>query len=944
MVPNPQQRQAAERQLHEWANMVDQQAGLCHALLEISTTNSVQDATRHAAAIYFKNLVKGHWDEARHDHVIMVGDKAFVKSNILDVMLQSPEYIRKTLGEAVMVICEVDFPSRWPDLVPNIAQKLSSSNLQVIQGALTTAHAIFSRYQKQECLNEQLVEELTAVNKSIAMPLLNVLEESQRQSSLLVAKLCVDVFYDLCYLDFGVEVESSLERWMNCFLTLIQINVSNDQEAWADLKGSIIRTLALFLTKYDEDFTPYLEAFCQAVWGVLQKVTENPIEDSVSIGAMDFLAAAMKGIHYKLFIDPQMQRTICEYIIVPNILLRESDVEMFEDDTGEYIQRDIEGSDVHTRRRAASELGQALLSEHFNNEGFQLLSRTVENMFQQALANPGQNWRQMDGALHMMMSLSTQAGMGALHATTNIRQLCDLKEVFARYVLPDLKDPKVVHPILKADNIKFVCCFRMQIPKSALVELLPSLSNWIKHDNDVIVTYTAHAIDRLIHNKENGMRRQDLQPVAVPLVQSLMKSLANLQQPNERVSRALFRVVRTVEDAIDSIVGDLLGLLNRQIVELAKNPTNPSYSHYIFETISSVVSANHQRHLAGMEQALWQTFMNILSADVQDFMPYIFQIIAQFVTYQKQPLSTVYVNFFSPLVTPHLYSNKRSVPSLVRLLSAYIAKCAKELHQGGHTEAILNVFKMLILSKATDQEGFVLLSAMTEAYPPATMTVYLPNIIQLFFGRLTNSKTTKFVRCLILYLSLFVVTIDKGAQILLQACENTQRGIFRNLFENVWLRDVGKVVGGSERKLCVVALSRFVTQCDEMQQQGSQYGDLWARAVFTICRVLHCGHDKEETPSAAGDGGGGPDGAVSGSGGGGFFGGGDDSAAVGSGNLLSYVTAPKDPLPQVGDAWAHFTRELGSLLQCPQASRYVSELKKMPPEAYSTLKEVFPQL
>ena len=41
---------------------------------------------------------------------------------------------------------------------------------------------------------------------------------------------------------------------------------------------------------------------------------------------------------------------------------RPSDEELFEDNPEEYIRRDIEGSDVDTRRRAACDLVKALCS------------------------------------------------------------------------------------------------------------------------------------------------------------------------------------------------------------------------------------------------------------------------------------------------------------------------------------------------------------------------------------------------------------------------------------------------------------------------------------------------------------------------------------------------------------------------------------------------------
>ena len=47
-------------------------------------------------------------------------------------------------------------------------------------------------------------------------------------------------------------------------------------------------------------------------------------------------------------------RAICDNIILPNIFMRESDEEAFEDNAIEFIRQDIEGSDSDTRVCGAS--------------------------------------------------------------------------------------------------------------------------------------------------------------------------------------------------------------------------------------------------------------------------------------------------------------------------------------------------------------------------------------------------------------------------------------------------------------------------------------------------------------------------------------------------------------------------------------------------------------
>ena len=58
--------------------------------------------------------------------------------------------------------------------------------------------------------------------------------------------------------------------------------------------------------------------------------------------AIQFLASVADRQQYKsLFEDANTLASICEKIIVPNIEMREVDVELFEDNPEEYIRRDL---------------------------------------------------------------------------------------------------------------------------------------------------------------------------------------------------------------------------------------------------------------------------------------------------------------------------------------------------------------------------------------------------------------------------------------------------------------------------------------------------------------------------------------------------------------------------------------------------------------------------
>ena len=66
---------------------------------------------------------------------------------------------------------------------------------------------------------------------------------------------------------------------------------------------------------------------------------------------------------------------------MPNLSLRESDVELFEDEPIEFIRKDLEGSDSDTRRRAATDFLRQLM-EQFEQLVSKVVTRYIEHYLQ----------------------------------------------------------------------------------------------------------------------------------------------------------------------------------------------------------------------------------------------------------------------------------------------------------------------------------------------------------------------------------------------------------------------------------------------------------------------------------------------------------------------------------------------------------------------------------
>ena len=140
-------------------------------------------------------------------------------------------------------------------------------------------------------------------------------------------------------------------------------------------------------------------------------------------------------------------------------MFREADEELFEDNPEEYIRKDIEGSDIDTRRRSACDLVRGLC-KFYEVAVTNIFSEYVNHLLQQYTQDTQNNWKAKDAVIYIVTSLATKKST-AKHGTTETNQLVNLLDFYGAQILPDLSAPNVDEfPVLKADAIKYVITFR----------------------------------------------------------------------------------------------------------------------------------------------------------------------------------------------------------------------------------------------------------------------------------------------------------------------------------------------------------------------------------------------------------------------------------------------------------------------------------------------------
>jgi exportin-2 (importin alpha re-exporter) len=167
--------------------------------------------------------------------------------------------------------------------------------------------------------------------------------------------------------------------------------------------------------------------------------------------------------------------------------------------------------------------------------------------------------------------------------------------------------------------------------------------------------------------------------------------------------------------------------------------------------------------LSVLEEKLAEPLMTILGENVQEFIPYVFQLLAALL--EKNPtgaLSEYYQNLIAPVLTGSLWESRGNVPALVRLLTALIPRGIESILKNNQLEPILGIFQKLVSSKVHESQAFELIECVIANTPLTSIEPYFVTILQLMLQRLSNMKTEVFSQRFISFYHFVSARQDKG--------------------------------------------------------------------------------------------------------------------------------------------------------------------------------------
>lgn len=426
----------------------------------------------------------------------------------------------------------------------------------------------------------------------------------------------------------------------------------------------------------------------------------------------------------------------------------------------------------------------------------------------------------------------------------------DLMQFFSSQVFPELQDANHANrPMVKATALKFVSTFRNQFTTEQLVSLMPLLIVHLSSPSIVVHTLAAYSIERLMMAtvdangaKQYKITRANLQPLLESLFTGLFAIIdhADLNE-NEHVMKCTMRSLARAGEDVIPITGIVFERLARALERVCKNPRNPSYNHYLFESIAALVKnvcSKDASQTNTLEGLLFPPFQSVLQMDIVEFTPYVFQVLAQLLEYRpaEAGLGEAYASLFPPLLTVTLWENKGNVPGLVRLLHAYLKKAFDFVVSGNHFQALLGIFQKLNATQATEQWGFELLNAIITFAPREALTPYLQTLFRLILAKLQGSKSRKYPGYAVNFFALFVGL--HGAQAFFDCINQMQPGLALTLLVNIWIPKVPQSTSNRlEAKIQVVGVTRML--CDTNVLLSDDNGkQVWAQALAGVVSIL----------------------------------------------------------------------------------------------------------
>jgi hypothetical protein len=488
----------------------------------------------------------------------------------------------------IIMIARSDYPGRWPQLMPFLADALSSATPAAMSAIFSTLSAIFQRYKRD--WNAAILPEIwmsRAAWKEIVVALcLETLPGMQDMTALgpiWEATLRVVKSLSIQYItDTFLEHLPELFELLNSFMRTQGVN---------ELKVQVYQIVHQYIlyhlpnianwgtTESNLKDQPTIDQL-QAIWDQLLTAIFDAVADPEGLIALvtttfDALGELAESKQQDFFLRNDNLLKLCFEVLIPCISLRDQYLEDFEVDPLGYFERNVLDCPKQDQsRRSVTYTFLRVLSRFFQAELHGVFEQYSQELIGQYSPNPAKTWRAMDTAIFLMGAIAAQS-MYPYVGVFRVAKGFDLDRFVGTFIQPHL-DPATDLFLLQADALKFIADFRRFITPVVLYPVLELAVALMNSPSVAVILYATYCFEKNVQMTIDNNLATALSGVDVAeVVKKLFDMFTIDRSYNVIAVQCLLELVAKGDAAVHPLISGIVGtvmtfLSNKGVTQLLR--------------------------------------------------------------------------------------------------------------------------------------------------------------------------------------------------------------------------------------------------------------------------------------------------------------------------------------------------------------------------------------
>uniref|UniRef100_A0A8C4EW60 Importin 7 n=1 Tax=Dicentrarchus labrax TaxID=13489 RepID=A0A8C4EW60_DICLA len=865
---DPNLREAAERQLNEV------KVNFVSTLLRVTMSDQLDLPVRQAGVIYLKNMITQHWSDGDGSGTetpvnnIPEEDRQFIRDNIVEAIIHSPERIRVQLTTCIHHMIKHDYPGKWTTIVDKIGFYLQSDNSGGWLGILLCLYQLVKNYEYKKPEERQPL--VAAMH--IFMPMLKErfiqLLPDHSSDSVLIQKQIFKILYALFQYNLPLELinRQNLTEWMEILKTVVDrdvppetMQIDEDERPelpWWKCKKWALHILARLFERYGspgnttKEYTEFADLFLkeyavpaqQVLLKVLYQYKEKQyVAPRVLQQTLNYIN---QGIAHALTwrnLKPHIQGIIQD-VVFPLMCYTDSDEELWQEDPYEYIRMKF---DVFEDFISPTTAAQTLLFTACNKRK-EVLQKTMGFCYQ-ILTDPASDPRKKDGALHMIGSLAEILLKKKIYKD-------QMEFMLQNHVFPLFRSELGYMRARACWVLHYFCEVKFKSDQN-LQTALELTRLCLINDNEMPVKVEAAiALQVLISNQEKA--KEYITPFIRPVMQALLHIVRETE--NDDLTNVIQKMICEYSEEVTPIAVEMtqhLAMTFNQVIQTGPDEEGGDDKAVtamgILNTIDTLLSVveDHKESPGQslisvplhLQKRLWSFYEEILSLahslTCQQVSPQMWQLLPLvYEVFQQDGFD--YFTDMMPLLHNYVTVDTDTLLSDTKYLEIIYSMCKKVLTGDPgedpecHAAKLLEVIILQCKGRGIDQ--------------------VVPLFVAAALERLTREVKTSELRTMCLQVA--IAALYYSPPLLLNTLENLRfpnnTEPITNHFITQWLKDVDCFLGLHDRKMCILGLCALIDLEHRPQAVNQVAGQLLPAAILLfngLKRAYACRADDIES-------------------------------------------------------------------------------------------------